>query len=149
MAKNNGNNRISVKWVRDKAKAAYQKKDTCYICSKETDLELHHLHSITILLDTWAAAKGYDISTDDGILAVRDEFISSHQIELYDMVYTLCNKHHVALHGVYGKAPSPTSADRQRRWIETQKAKVEGRVLDIPTDEIEQPRGLGIFSRFY
>jgi hypothetical protein len=149
MAKNTGNNRISVKWVRDKAKAAYQKKDTCYICGTETDLELHHLHSITILLETWAARKGYDISTDDGILEVRDEFISEHKVELYDLVYTLCNKHHVALHSVYGKAPSPTSTDRQRKWIETQKAKAEGRVLEVSLDDADKPRGLGVFSRFY
>lgn len=149
MAKNTGNNRISVKWVRDKAKAAYQKKDECYICSTESDLELHHLHSITILLETWATNKGYDISTDEGILAVRDEFIGEHKIELYDLVYTLCNKHHVALHSVYGKAPSPTSADRQRKWVETQKAKVEGRILEAPVGEAEKPRGLGIFNKFY
>ena len=149
MAKNTGNKRISVKWVRDKAKAAYQKKDTCYICGTEADLELHHLHSITILLETWAESKGYDISTDEGILAVRDEFIESHHIELYDLVYTLCNPHHVKLHGVYGKAPSPTSPDRQRKWIETQKAKAEGRILDNPDPIVEKPRGLGIFSRFY
>ena len=149
MAKNTGNNRISVKWVRDKAKAAYQKKDTCYICGTEADLELHHLHSITILLETWAVRKGYDISTDEGILAVRDEFISEHKVELYDLVYTLCNKHHVALHSVYGKAPSPTSADRQRKWVETQKAKAEGRVLEVSPEEANKPQGLGIFSRFY
>lgn len=149
MAKNTGNNRISVKWVRDKAKAAYQKKDTCYICGTKADLELHHLHSVTILLETWASRKGYDISTDEGILEVRDEFIREHHIELYDMVYTLCNKHHVALHSIYGKAPSSSSVPKQEKWLETQKAKAEGRILDIPSDEGEKPRSLGIFSKFY
>lgn len=147
MAKNTSNKRIPVKWIRDKAKAAYEKKDSCYICGTDADLELHHLHSITILLETWAAVKGYDISTDDGILAVRDEFINEHQTELYDMVYTLCNKHHVKLHGVYGKAPSPTSADRQRRWVETQKAKVEGTTLE--PEAKQESSGLGFFSKFY
>jgi len=126
MAKNT-NNRIPVKWIRDKAKAAYEKQSHCYVCSKTEDLELHHLHSITILLNRWADRKGYDISTDDGILAVRDEFIAEHRIELYDLVYTLCNKHHVALHGVYGKAPAFGSEERQKNWIEKQKAKAEGR----------------------
>ena len=126
MAKNT-NNRIPVKWIRDKAKAAYEKQPNCYVCNSESDLELHHLHSITILLNRWADRKGYDISTDDGILAVRDEFIAEHRIELYDLVYTLCNKHHVALHGVYGKAPAPGSEERQKNWIEKQKAKAEGR----------------------
>jgi hypothetical protein len=139
MAKNT-NNRIPVKWIRDKAKAAYEKQDYCYICGKSEDLELHHLHSITILLNRWADRKGYDISTDDGILAVREEFIAEHRTELYDLVYTLCNKHHVALHGVYGKAPSFGSEERQKNWIEKQKAKAEGRA---PATE-----SLSLFSKF-
>jgi hypothetical protein len=126
MAKNT-NNRIPVKWIRDKAKAAYEKQSYCYVCNSGVDLELHHLHSITILLNRWADHKGYDISTDDGILAVRDEFIAEHRVELYDLVYTLCNKHHVSLHGVYGKAPAFGSEERQKNWIEKQKAKAEGK----------------------
>ena len=122
MAKNT-NKRIPVKWVRDRAKAAYDKKSQCFICDTDKDLELHHLHSITILLETWAARKGYDISTDEGILAVRDEFIDEHRIELYDKVYTLCNPHHVALHSIYGKAPAVGSEPKQQRWIELQRSK--------------------------
>lgn len=131
MAKNT-NKRIPVKWVRDRAKAAYEKKDACYICSTTADLELHHLHSVTILLDKWAQARGYDISTDDGILAVRDEFIAEHHTELYDQVYTLCNRHHVALHGVYGKAPRPGSEPKQAHWIESQRAKFVGGETVVP-----------------
>ena len=125
MAKNTNNNRIPVKWVRDKAKAAYDKKDTCYICGTTEDLELHHLASITLLLNNWAEKMSYDISTDEGILAVRDEFIETFHKEIYDDVYTLCNKHHVKLNGVYGKAPELNTADKQRRWIDIQKAKCE------------------------
>jgi 5-methylcytosine-specific restriction endonuclease McrA len=135
MAKNTGNNRIPVKWVRDRAKGAYDKKDTCYICGTTEDLELHHTHSITILLEEWANKNSYDISTDDGILAVRDEFIEQHRKELYDDVYTLCNKHHVKLHSVYGKKPLKSTVEKQTRWIELQKAKIESgetsRVSDI------------------
>lgn len=122
MAKNT-NKRLSVKWVRDKAKAAYAKKSECCICGTQQDLELHHLHSVTILLEKWAERKGYDISTDEGILAVRDEFIEEHHDELYEQVYTLCNPHHVALHGVYGKAPRPGSEAKQARWIGIQREK--------------------------
>jgi len=131
MAKNT-NNRIPVKWVRDKAKAAYEKKSECFICEKTQDLELHHLHSVTILLERWAEQKGYDISTDEGILAVRDEFIEEHHVELYDQVYTLCNPHHVALHGVYGKAPKPGSEAKQARWIGIQREKYLNTGSDIP-----------------
>jgi 5-methylcytosine-specific restriction endonuclease McrA len=129
MAKNT-NKRIPVKWVRDRAKAAYEKKTECCVCGSATDLELHHLHSVTILLDKWSEARGYDISTDAGILAVRDEFIDEHRVELYDQVYTLCNRHHVALHSVYGKAPRPGSEPKQAHWIETQRAKHTGGTVE-------------------
>ncbi len=143
MAKNT-NNRIPVKWVRDKAKHAYEKEDTCYICGTSDDLELHHTTSITYLLDKWANEMNYDISTDEGILAVRDEFIEQHHKELYDDVYTLCNKHHVALHGVYGKSPLPSSAPKQQRWIEIQKAKITSG--DSP--KLKEPSYGSFFSQF-
>lgn len=138
----NTNNRIPVKWVRDRAKAAYDKKDHCYICGTGSELELHHTHSITLLLNDWAQKKRYDISTDDGILAVRDEFIADYHKEIYEDVYTLCNKHHVKLHGVYGKAPSLSSAKKQGAWIEAQKAKLVGA-------PVEKRPELSSFGRFY
>lgn len=132
----NTNKRIPIKWVRDKAKAAYEKAGSCYICGTDKDLELHHTHSVTILLESWAARKGYDISTDDGILAVRDEFIAEHHDELYKHVYTLCNTHHVKLHGVYGKAPPKGSEPKQSRWIELQRAKyMSGEKDPVPAEK--------------
>ena len=125
MAKNT-NNRLSVKWVRDKAKAAYEKADCCYICGTSQDLELHHFHSLTLMLERWARQKGYDITTDDGILAVREEFIAEHHDELYNKVRTLCNPHHVALHKIYGKAPALGTEKAQERWVDIQKSKHEG-----------------------
>lgn len=143
MAKNT-NNRIPVKWVRDRAKAAYEKEGTCYVCGTTEDLELHHTHSLTLLLNDWADRMNYDISTDEGILAVRDEFIETYRKEIYDDVYTLCNKHHVKLHGVYGKSPSIASAEKQGKWIEIQKAKCDGK-----PDEPKVKTGLGTFAAFY
>lgn len=143
MAKNTGNNRIPVKWVRDRAKAAYDKKDHCYICGTNLDLELHHTRSITILLETWAQRKGYDISTDDGILAVRDQFIAEHNKEIYQDVFTLCNRHHVKLHGIYGKKPALHTADKQAKWIEVQKAKIESGETNVVAD-----LGHDLFSQF-
>ena len=129
MAKNVENKRIAVKHVRDKAKSAYEKLDYCYVCGTQDDLELHHFHSITILLESWATRKHYDISTDAGILEVRDEFIAEHQTELYDLVRTLCNKHHVALHRIFGKAPPAGSAERQARWVDIQRDKASGKEI--------------------
>ena len=136
----NTNKRASVKWIRDGAKSAYEKQGACFICSSETELELHHTHSLTLLLEKWAKEKGYDISSDEGTLAIREEFIDIHRTEIYDMVFTLCNKHHVALHRVFGKAPPLHTADKQNRWIEKQKAKALGLVEDKPS---------GFFSKFY
>lgn len=140
MAKNTGMKRIPVKWIRDRAKAAYEKQANCHVCGTTEDLELHHTHSITLLLNNWVEQTGYDISTDEGILAVRDEFIEAHRKEIYDDVYTLCNKHHVALHGVYGKAPPLATASKQSNWIERQKAKFSGE---------ETVKSFGAFAKFY
>lgn len=122
MAKNT-NKRIPVKWIRDGAKAAYIKQDQCWICGTSQDLELHHLKSITLLLERWAQANNIDLSSDEKVLAIREQFIQEHQQELYDEVYTLCNRHHVQLHGVYGKSPSLTTSPRQQQWLEHQRQK--------------------------
>lgn len=144
MAKNTNNNRIPIKWVRDRAKAAYDKKDTCYICGTTQDLELHHTHSLTLLLNDWAEKMSYDISTDEGICAVRDEFIETYHKEIYEDVYTLCNRHHVKLHSVYGKAPTALSASKQGRWLEIQKAKL----ANVDPTKVKAV-SLSTFSKFY
>ena len=143
MAKNT-NKRLAVKHVRDKAKSAYEKQDHCYICGTAEDLELHHFHSVTLMLEAWARRKGYDITTDEGILAVREEFIAEHTVELYEKVRTLCNKHHVALHKVYGKAPALGTEPKQERLVEIQKSKFEGG----ETDKIPASSFGSFFSEF-
>lgn len=119
----NTNKRVAIKWVRDKAKSAYEKQSTCYICGTTHELELHHLHSINGLLESWAKLNKLDISTDQAVLAIRDRFIEEHHAEIYELVYTLCNKHHVQLHGIYGKSPMPSSVPKQKHWIELQREK--------------------------
>jgi hypothetical protein len=122
----NTQRRIPVKWIRDRAKGAYTKQPHCYICQSSTDLELHHTHSITLLLERWCAMHNLVLDTDELVLAHRDQFISDHRSEIYDLVYTLCNTHHVRLHSVFGKAPSLLSASRQSRWIDIQRDKHNG-----------------------
>lgn len=116
-------NRIPVKWIRDRAKSAYEKQSFCWICGTTQDLELHHLKSITLLLENWAKLNQVELDTDEKVLAVRDQFIEQHYHELYNEVYTLCNRHHVQLHSVYGKSPSLSSSSRQQTWIEAQRNK--------------------------
>jgi len=145
MAKNTDNKRLAVKHVRDRAKSAYEKDTKCYICETTQDLELHHTHSLTLLLNQWASEKGYSIDTDEGILAVRDEFIDQYHKEIYDDVFTLCNRDHIKLHGIYGKNPSLNTAGKQSQWIEKQKAKFSG---DERVKEIAGSQS-GSFSSFY
>ena len=124
VAKNTGDRvRDRVKWIRDGAKSAYDKKGECAICGSTEELELHHFHSLTNLLDDWAKVNHHDISTDAGVLAIREEFISLHKKELYDDAVTLCNKHHLRLHAVYGPKPLKTTAAKQAAWVEKQKVK--------------------------
>lgn len=140
MAKNT-NKRISIKWIRDKAKSAYDKKDYCYICNTDQDLELHHTHSLTLLLERWIEETGRDFSSDESTIENRDEFIEAHYKEIYEAVYTLCNHHHVKLHSVYGKAPPLSTARLQGEWIEKQKLKGTGGGSERITT--------GSFSEFY
>ena len=135
----NTNKRISVKWIRDGAKSAYDKKDVCFICNSSEDLELHHTSSLTLLLEKWAKTSNIDISTDDAVLAIRARFIEEHTSELYDEVFTLCLKHHQKLHGIFGKAPPLHTAQKQVNWVTKQKAKALGLV----------PESKGSFSKFY
>ncbi len=123
MAKNTGNARIRVKWVRDRAKSAYEKQDLCYICQTSQDLELHHTHSMTLLLDRWCLEQGLKLDTDEEVLEHRDRFIAEHHDEIYNQVYTLCNPHHVKLHQIFGKAPALNTTGRQAHWIELQREK--------------------------
>lgn len=124
------NKRDCIKWVRDKAKAAYKKAACCYICGSTDSLDLHHYNGLTVLFEQWAKSRGYDISTDDGVVAVRDEFIEQHHSELYIEVATLCKVHHKRLHQIYGTKPSPTTAKKQAAWVELQKEKYGNKKLD-------------------
>lgn len=143
----NTNKRLAVKHVRDRAKSAYEKQGECHICGSIDELELHHTNSLSLLLDKWAKEKDYDISTDDGVIAVRDEFIAEHRSEIYEEVFTLCNKHHVKLHGIFGKAPPLSTAGKQNRWIEKQKAKFTGQEIIAAEVSVSKPKGS--FSKFY
>ena len=149
MARNTGNKRVAVKWVRDGAKAAYDKKDSCHICGSPEELELHHTHSMTLLLEKWAKDNGHDISTDDAVIAIRDDFIAQHYTEIYVEVFTLCNKHHVALHRVFGKAPLLITAQKQVRWIEKQVAKRLGILPMLEDNPLSKIKTGGSFSKFY
>lgn len=130
----NNKKRVPVKWIRDLAKKAYEKDTKCFICDSEAELELHHLCSVSYLLEVWCTKNGYKLDTDEDVLAIREAFISAHHDELYNQVFTLCNKHHVKLHSIYGKIPNPGTAAKQAAWIKTQRDKFLG--LEVHKESI-------------
>lgn len=129
---NNTNKRIPVKHFRDGAKARYPTKVECAICGTDEELELHHYHGFTNLVEKWQKEKGISLKTDEEVLAVRDRFISEHEYELYTAVVCLCVGHHRNLHKIYGKSPLLSSAKKQEAWVQKQKEKNNA----IKSDEV-------------
>ena len=106
-----------IKYVRDRPKKAYEKGLSCDICGTTEQLDLHHYNGLTELFNMWCRKNNIKINTEEDILAVRDRFIEEHNKELYEDVTTLCKKHHMELHSLFGKAPVFTSAMAQAKWV--------------------------------
>lgn len=122
--------RIPVKWIRDYAKAAYQKGPICEICETTENLEFHHYYSITQLFDKWCRAKRITIQTDEDVLAIRADFVKEHYEEVYTHTTTLCKAHHTdGLHKIYGKSPPLATAKKQMNWVKIQREKHEAKKL--------------------
>lgn len=116
--------RIPVKWIRDKAKGAYEKDTACYICASTEELELHHTVSMTLLMTKWAKENNF---TDAQIVENRESFIETYRKEIYSCVFTLCSKHHKHLHRVFGQAPALSTQFKQEKWIQIQHDKLANR----------------------
>ena len=127
MAKNTGNKRVAVKHIRDGIKSNYKKDTKCAICGTEHDLELHHYFTVSLLLKRYSNEKAIPISTDEEVLAMRDDFYQAHWYELVDYTVTLCNSHHKMLHKIYGREPSLSTAEKQEAWVLRIKDKLEGK----------------------
>jgi 5-methylcytosine-specific restriction endonuclease McrA len=112
-----------VKYIRDKAKARYEKGTECYICESVEELDFHHYHGLTELLEKWLTKNKLNPSTADEIMGIRDQFIEEHMKELYDDCVTLCHKCHLKLHSIYGKRPILATAGKQSRWVEKKRVK--------------------------
>lgn len=128
MAKNTGaKKRVPVKHIRDGIKSNYNKDCKCAICSTDEDLELHHYRTVSTLFYKYCEENNIDISTDEAVLAMRDEFYKEHWNDLVEYTVTLCNTHHKLLHKIYGREPRLATAEKQERWVQKQKDKFEGR----------------------
>jgi hypothetical protein len=115
--------RDKIKYIRDRAKARYEKGTHCRICDTTHELEFHHYYSLTPLFNKWIADNNISLETEEDILNIRDEFIEKHKKELYDEAVTLCKTHHMKLHSIYGKDPLLSSAMKQKRWVDIQREK--------------------------
>jgi hypothetical protein len=118
--------RESIKWVRDLAKSAYEKQPCCYICDVTENLELHHTNGMQNMWEAWIRKNGYSDDTDEQVKELRQQFIDEHHHQIYIEVFTLCKSHHRKLHSVYGKSPPLSTAKKQVKWVELQKAKFNG-----------------------
>ena len=115
--------RIPIKYVRDRAKSRYVKASCCYVCGATEQLDFHHYYTVDILFDNWLRKNKIKINSVEDIIAVRDDFIAEHEHELFEFAITICKKHHQRLHTVYGQRPALSTAEKQVRWLEKQKAK--------------------------
>ena len=112
-----------VKYVRDKAKSAYKKESACYICGSTEDLDFHHYYGLTELLEKWIADNKLEINDEESILSLRESFINEYKEQIYTKTVTLCHKHHLELHRLYGRNPALVTAKKQMRWVEIQRDK--------------------------
>lgn len=118
--------RDKVKYIRDKAKASYEKDTECRICGSQIKLDFHHFHTLAPLLHKWLEEKQKlrpEHYTDEYIVVWRDEFIDDNWAELYTETVTLCHDHHLKLHSIYGRNPGLHTVEKQKRWVQIQREK--------------------------
>lgn len=114
--------RYFIKWIRDAAKSAYDKKSYCEICGATQELDFHHFYSVSELVHAWERING-EVKSDEEAIAERDRFIQQHKYELFEATVTLCNPHHMKLHSIYGKNPRLSTAKKQESWVSIQREK--------------------------
>jgi len=120
--------RLEVKYIRDGAKALYEKDTECFICGTSDELQMHHYYSLTLLWENWKRKNKIVIKDADHIMSIRDTFVAEHHDKMYEEVVTLCKFHHMdRLHKIYGKVPLLITAKKQRRWCEIQREKQESK----------------------
>ncbi len=117
--------RFPIKYIRDYIKKEYKIKDKCYICGHTETLELHHLYSVSQLFENWCTAKKIrDIESVEHIMSLRVDFAEDEKEALSnDNLYTLCKKHHVRLHNLYGQRYSNHLVPKIKNWLEIQREK--------------------------
>lgn len=138
----NTKKRDIVKYVRDGIKQNYVKQEHCAICSSEQNLELHHYHSVKLVVDQFITANNLpEPSTEDECVSIREQLYKERWYELVDDTVTLCQEHHKELHRIYGVTPLLNTAEAQKTWVSRRNAKASQLPGTTPVSE-------GRFSRF-
>lgn len=115
--------RDRVKYIRDKAKSLYKKGTECEICGSTEELDFHHYNSLSQMYNLWVKKNKLNIETVSDIEGHREQFIAEHYEQMYNQTITLCHKHHLRLHSIYGRNPLLVTAPKQARWVQRQKDK--------------------------
>lgn len=120
--------REPIKYIRDYIKKDYKARDCCYICGDTAKLELHHLYSLSDTWNAWLDKQNIRyVESEDHIKELRVQFAEDCQDNLSnDHLFTLCKKHHLALHTIYGQRYSNHLVPKIRNWIEIQREKNSG-----------------------
>ena len=118
--------RDEIKYVRDLAKSAYTKDTECRICLTSEELQFHHFYTMTLLWARWKKKEKIQIDSVEDIMSAREDFKGYHVKEIYQDTVTLCKNCHMnKLHRIYGKTPSLATAEKQKRWVEKQRIKLQ------------------------
>lgn len=124
MATNTKYKRTAIALMRDGIKANYKKGSCCEICGCETELELHHYFTVSLLVKNFAKEFHLDFNDEEVVLDNRTAFYEKYWHELVDDIVTLCAEHHKLLHKVYTKEPPLSTASKQKNWVIKQKQKL-------------------------
>jgi len=116
--------RVFVKMVRDKTRKSLVFADACFISGAEVGLEIHHMYTLSSLVNEYLQKKGIVI-TDENKLQVRQDFIEAYSEEIKEQT-VLTKAWHKKLHAVFGYKYPNYIVPKVRRWILLQRDKLNG-----------------------
>jgi len=117
---------LFVKYVRAKAKTQYHryKKDECWVCKSEKDLELHHVYPLSDLIWEWVVKKGIKNPTNEP--HIREELFNDVGAQIFneENLITLCKVHHTNLHRLFGKTYGVKIVEKVKNYLTKQREKL-------------------------
>jgi len=113
--------RLFVKQIRDKQRSTEKPKIECFVTRKKVNLELHHLYSLSDLVNTFLLTRKL---TNSNRTELRDEFLKLNK-EKVDEQYVLTKEVHARLHNIFGGKYSQGVVPKVRIWLARQREKNE------------------------